>query len=103
MSFNRPKFRAHQKAHQTVVTSERWFTKGEPFLGESFTVKKTVKRHGTLVSILSRAAKRETRATNDETADAYRRLRVKLKPCRPHRVAVHQLAPNAQEPSSGPR
>jgi hypothetical protein len=84
MPFIRPKFRAHKKAHQTVTCNERWFRKGEPFLGKPFTVKKTVKRHATLINILSRAQKRESRATNDEAAHAYRRLRAKLKPCRPH-------------------
>lgn len=85
MFSTRPKFRAHQKAHKTVVSNERWFTKGEPFLGEPFTVKKTVKRHATLNKILARAAKRERRAVNDEAADAYHRLHAKLTPCHPHR------------------
>ena len=42
MPFIRPKFRAHVKAHKTVLSNERWFRKGEPFLGKPFTVKKTV-------------------------------------------------------------
>ena len=42
MSFNRPKFRAHVKAHKTVIGNECWFGKGSPFLGKPFTVKKTV-------------------------------------------------------------
>jgi hypothetical protein len=84
VSFN-PKFRAHKKAHQTVIANERWFGKGEPFLGRPFTVKKTVQRHGTLINILARAAKRAGKATNGETAEAYRRLRAKLKPCCPDR------------------
>ena len=58
MTFARPKFRAHLKAHKTVISNERWFRKGEPFLGKSFTVKKTVKRHAALIKILSRAGKR---------------------------------------------
>lgn len=48
--------------------------KGEPFLGKPFTVKKTVQRHATLIIILARAAKRPTKAANDETAHAYHRL-----------------------------
>ena len=40
MSFIRPKFRAHVKAHKTVIGNERWFRKGPPFLGKPFTVKK---------------------------------------------------------------
>jgi hypothetical protein len=85
MQFARQKFRTHQKSHQTVISNERWFHKGQPFLGKPFTVKKTVKRHATLINILARAGKRESRATNDEAAHAYRRLRAKLKPCRPNR------------------
>jgi hypothetical protein len=83
MTFRRPKFRAHQKAHQTVIAHERWFRKGEPLLGRAFTVRKSVQRHATLIKILSRAGKRAARAGNDELADAYRRLRAKLTPCRP--------------------
>src|ERR1700722_3777577 len=83
MPFIRPKFRAHKKAHQTVTCNERWFRKGEPFLGKPFTVKKAVRRHATLINILSRAGKRADSAGNKETADAYRRLRTKITACRP--------------------
>ena len=72
MTFKRPKFRAHVKAHKTVTANERWFRKGPPFLGKPFTVKKTVERHAAVIKILSRAGKRAARAGNDETADAYR-------------------------------
>jgi hypothetical protein len=85
MPFIRPRFRAHQKAHKTVISHERWFRKGEPLLGKAFSVKKTVQRHATLINILSRAGKRATRAGNDELADAYRRLQAKLTSCRPRR------------------
>ena len=30
MSFICPKFRAHVKAHKTVIGQERWFHKGQP-------------------------------------------------------------------------
>ena len=93
MTFTRPKFRAHQKAHQTVIASERWFRKGQPFLGKPFTVKKAVQRHTTLIDILSRAAKRAARATNNEIADAYRRLQAKLTPCRPRRRCGSSACP----------
>jgi hypothetical protein len=85
MKFIRPIFRAHQKAHQTVFNNERWFRKGEPFLGKPFTVKKTVNRHATVIKILSRARKRTAKAANDEAAGAYHRLQAKLTPCRPRR------------------
>ena len=75
--------RARAKAHKTVISNERWFQKGPPFLGKPFTVKKTVRRHAAVIKILSRAGKRAARAGNDELADAYRRLRAKLTPCRP--------------------
>jgi hypothetical protein len=67
------------------VSNERWFRKGEPFLGKPFTVKKTVNRHGAVIKILSRAGKRAARAGNDDTADAYRRLQTKLTRCHPNR------------------
>jgi hypothetical protein len=81
----RPKFRAHQKAHRTVIAQERWFRKGPPFLGKPFTVKKTVRRHAAVIKILSRAGKRAARAGNQQIADAYRRLQAKLASCRPRR------------------
>jgi hypothetical protein len=64
MPFFRPKYRAHQKAHRTVIAQERWFRKGPPFLGKPFTVKKTVRRHAAVIKILSRASKRAARAGN---------------------------------------
>ena len=93
MTFMRPKFRAHEKAHKTVIAHERWFRKGEPFLGKPFTVKKTVQRHAAVIKILSRAGKRAARAGNDELADAYRRLQAKLTPCRPRRRCGSSACP----------
>jgi hypothetical protein len=93
MTFARPKFRAHVKAHGTVAANERWFRKGEPFLGKPFTVKKTVQRHAAMIKILSRARKRAARAGNGEFAAAYRRLRTKLKACRPRRRCGSSACP----------
>ena len=93
MTFARPKFRAHLKAHKTVIAHERWFRKGEPFLGKPFTVKKAVERYATVVKILSRAGRRAARAGNDELADAYRHLRAKLKKCRPRRRCGSSACP----------
>ena len=93
MTFKRPKFRAHVKAHRTVIAHERWFRKGEPFLGKPFTVKKTVERHAAVINILSRAGKRAARADNDELADAYHRLQAKLTPCRPRRRCGSSACP----------
>ena len=93
MPFIRPKFRAHLKAHITVIGHERWFRKGAPFLGKPFTVKKTVERHATLIKILSRAGKRADRAGNDELAEAYHRLQAKLTPCRPRRRCGSSACP----------
>jgi hypothetical protein len=58
MTFARPQFRAHRKAHKTVISNERWFRKGEPFLDKAFGVRKTVQRHVAVIMILSRARKR---------------------------------------------
>jgi hypothetical protein len=93
MQFIGPKFRAHVQAHKTVIAHERWFRKGQPFLGKPFTVKKTVNRHATVIKILSRAGKRATRAGNDELAHAYRRLQAKLTPCRPGRRCGSSACP----------
>ena len=93
MTFARPKFRAHVKAHKTVIAHERWFRKGEPLLGKPFTVKKTVERHAAVIKILSRAGKRAARAGNQQIADAYRRLRAKLKACRPRRRCGSSACP----------
>jgi hypothetical protein len=92
MTFRRPKFRAHVKAHLTVIGHERWFRKGEP-LGKPFTVKKTVERHAAVIKILSRAGKRAARAGNDETANAYDGLRTKLTACRPRRRCGSSACP----------
>ena len=93
MTFARSKFRAHQKAHKTVIAHQRWFRKGEPLLGKPFTVKKTVERHAAVIKILSRAGKRAARAGNQQIADAYRRLRAKLKACRPRRRCGSSACP----------
>src|SRR6185312_7539608 len=93
MTFIHPKFRAHQKAHQTVIGNERWFRKGPPYLGKPFTVKKTAQRHAALIKILSRAGKRAARADNDELADAYRRLKAKLNACRPNQRCGSSACP----------
>ena len=90
---SRPEFRAHVKAHKTVIGNERWFRKGQPFLGKPFTVKKTVNRHATVIKILSRAAKRAGKAANDELADAYHRLQFKLRKCRPDRRCGSSACP----------
>jgi hypothetical protein len=103
MPFARQKFRAHLKAHQTVISNERWFRKGPPFLGKPFTVKKMVQRHATVIKNLSRAGRRATRAGNDELADAYHQLRAKLKKCRPRWRCGSSPAPSVQGRSSGPR
>ena len=74
MPFNRPKFRAHVKAHKTVIGNERWLRKGSPFLGKPFTVKKTLQRHHQVIGIPRRAEN----AGNDALAGAMQRLADKL-------------------------
>jgi hypothetical protein len=103
MTITRPKFRAHVKAHRTVIAHERWFRKGPPFLGKPFTVKKTVQRHAAVIKILSRAGKRAARAGDDELADAYRRLQAKLTHCgrwRSGAICGAQSNPAQHDPTS---
>ncbi len=87
------KFRAHVKAHQTVITHERWFGKGQPFLGKPFTVKKMVKRHAVVVNILARATKRATKAADQPLAVAYHQLQAQIAKCRPHRRCGSSACP----------
>jgi hypothetical protein len=93
MSIIPREFRAHVKAHHTVIDNERWFRKGDPFLGKAFTVKKTVKRHIVLNKILSRAAKRAIKAADNEFAASYQRLHSTIKECRPRRRCGSSACP----------
>jgi hypothetical protein len=93
MLFIHPKFRAHVKAHKTVISNERWFRKGQPFLGKPFTVKRTVKRHATVIKILLRAAKREAKKGDSELATAYHQLHNTIKRCRPRRRCGSSACP----------
>jgi hypothetical protein len=93
MSFIRPKFRAHIKSHKTVIGNERWFRKDAPFLGKSFTVKKTVKRHATVIDILSRAAKRAAKEGNSGLAVSYDQLQTKIRECHPRQRCGSSACP----------
>jgi hypothetical protein len=81
------------KAHKTVISNERWFRKGQPFLGKPFTVKRTVKRHATVIKILLRAAKREAKKGDSELAAAYHQLHNTIKHCRPRRRCGSSACP----------
>jgi hypothetical protein len=89
----RSKFRAHVKAHKTVISNERWFRKGQPFLGKPFTVKKAVKRHATVIKILLRAAKREAKKGNGKLANGYHQLHAKITKCHPRRRCGSSACP----------
>ena len=93
MPFIQRKFRAHVKAHKTVISSERWFRKGQPFLGKPFTVKKTVNRHATVIKVLLRAAKREAKKGDSELAAAYHQLHDTITKCRPGRRCGSSACP----------
>src|ERR1700722_16790171 len=93
MLFIPRKFRALVNAHQTVIDNERWFRKGQPFLGKPFTVKKTVKRHAKIIKILARAAKREGKGGNTGLANAYRKLHSTIKECHPRRRCGSSACP----------
>jgi hypothetical protein len=76
-----------------VISNERWFRKGQPFLGKPFTVKRTVKRHATVIKILLRAAKREAKKGDSELAAAYDQLHDTIKRCRPRRRCGSSACP----------
>jgi hypothetical protein len=89
----RHKFRAHRKAQHTIINNERWYHKGQPFLGKSFTVKKTIKRHAKICDILARAAERETRQRKFELASAYHQLHKRIRHCHPGRRCGSSACP----------
>ncbi len=93
MPFIQRKFRAHLKAHKTVISNERWFHKGQPFLGKPFTVKKTVNRHATVIKVLLRAAKREAKKGDSELAAAYHQLHDTITKCHPGRRCGSSACP----------
>ena len=87
-----------------VVSNERWFSKGPPFLGKPFTMKKTVKRHATVIKTLSpgseaggQGCQRPTRRCLLPGSGLICRLAAHAG------AAAHQSASNAHERSSGPR
>jgi hypothetical protein len=90
---NHHQFRAHRKSQQTIITDERWYQKGEPFLGKPFTVKKTVERHKKISDILARAARAEARKRNHQLAAAYHQLHNRIKQCRPRRHCGSSACP----------
>ena len=88
-----PRFQSHRKSHQIILANERWFKNGPPFLGKSFTAKKSIKRHRQISQILKRAAKREANTGNDKLAAAYHRLQAKIDHCRPRRRCGSSACP----------
>lgn len=77
----------------TIICHERWYQRGEPFLGESFTVKKTIKRHAKICDILARAAKRETREGNSDLVPAFHQLHERIRQCHPERRCGSSACP----------
>ena len=83
MPIIRPTFTTWVHEHEQVISNEYWYDDGPPVLGKSFTAAKTTQRHHQVIGILCRAAKRETRASNDVLANASQRLTDKLAGCKP--------------------
>jgi hypothetical protein len=83
MTLIRPQFTTWVHEHKEVINNEYWYNDGSPVLGKSFTAAKTVQRHHQVIGILCRAAKRETRASNNDLGDALQRLTDKLAGCEP--------------------
>jgi hypothetical protein len=78
----KPKFRSHVRAHEQVSSNEFWYSDKAPDLGPGFTAAKTKKSATTVTGILLRAAKREDKIGNTESARAYYQLSDKIETCR---------------------
>ena len=79
----RPTFREHAQEHQEVINNEYWYNDGPPLLAKAFSKAKTTQRHQQVIDILGRAAKRETKAGNDNLGTALKKLTEKLANCEP--------------------
>jgi len=81
MQYRAPTFRRHVRAHEAVVTNEFWYGDGSPYLGPSFTAKKTAERQADVIGILQRAAKSAETAGDRTLARALWDLADKLYDC----------------------
>ena len=79
----RPTFRELAAEHQQVINNEYSYNDGPPNLGKSFSKAKTMQRRHQVIDILGRAAKRETKAGNDNLGTALKKLTEKLENCAP--------------------
>jgi len=83
MRFIRPQFKTFIHEHEGVINNEYWYNDGPPLLGRSLSKAKTQQRHRQVIGILRRAEKRKTRAGDDVTASALKRLTDILTSCKP--------------------
>jgi hypothetical protein len=76
-----PKFRAHVRAHEEIISNEIWYGDHAPDLGKGFTAAKTQERTSTVLEILLRAAKRAEKNDTYDLAEAYYQLSDKIEAC----------------------
>jgi hypothetical protein len=69
LSHTNPKFRAHVRAHEQIISNEIWYGDQPPSLGPGFTAAKTQERANTVVEILLRAAKKAEKTGNTDLAE----------------------------------
>src|ERR1700722_17146788 len=77
-----PKCRNHVRAHQQIISNERWYGDQGPDVGKGFTAAKTQERSTVVNQILLRAAKRADKNDNTDLAEAYYQLSDRIEACR---------------------
>jgi hypothetical protein len=78
---NGPVFQTHEKAHHEVLTTEKWFGDGKPFIGKQFTAAKARERKADIINLLYRTAEREGRTGDAGVADRLADLADKIHSC----------------------
>ena len=78
-----PSFTRHVLAHGAVVANKFWYGDGSPFLGPSFTAKKTADRQDEIIALILKAAKKAEKTEDKQLANAFHDLADKLYNCHP--------------------
>jgi hypothetical protein len=89
-----PRFQAHVRAHEQVISNEQWYGDGPPDLGKAFTAAKTAEPCSLVRQITRRAAKRAKNEGADELAEAHQGLFDRLEACRPKHRCGSLACPN---------
>jgi hypothetical protein len=76
-----PRFQAHVRAHEQIISNELWYGDQAPDLGEGFSAADTDARTATVIEILLRAAKKADKNGNPDQAEAYYQLSDKVEAC----------------------